>query len=44
MLNIYQHFRENEQGFIDQVIDWVAQVENQYVPYLSHFLDRKSVV
>lgn len=43
MLNIYQHFRENEQGFIDQVIDWVAQVENQYVPYLSHFLNPREL-
>lgn len=38
-MNIYQHFRKDEQEFIDQVIDWVAQVENQYRPYLSNFLN-----
>lgn len=43
MLNIYQHFRENEQSFIDQVIDWVAQVENQYAPYLSNFLNPREL-
>lgn len=43
MLNIYQHFRENEQTFIDQVIDWVAQVENQYTPYLSNFLNPREL-
>ena len=33
MDNIYQHFREEEKGFIDQVLDWAHQVENQYTPY-----------
>lgn len=39
MMNIYQHFRDDEQTFIDQVIDWIAQVENQYAPYLTNFLN-----
>lgn len=43
MMNIYQHFREDEQDFIDQVIDWVAQVENQYTPYLSNFLNPRQL-
>ncbi len=43
MLNIYQHFRDDEQAFIDQVIDWVAQVENQYAPYLSSFLNPREL-
>ncbi len=43
MLNIYQHFRDDEQDFIDQVIDWVAQVENQYAPYLSSFLNPRQL-
>lgn len=43
MMNIYQHFREDEQDFIDQVIDWVAQVENQYRPYLSNFLNPRQL-
>lgn len=38
-MNIYQHFREDEQAFIDQVIDWIAQVENQYAPHLTSFLN-----
>jgi RNA-binding protein YlmH len=43
MMNIYQHFREDEQDFIDQVIDWAAQVENQYAPYLSNFLNPRQL-
>lgn len=37
--NVYQHFRKEEQPFIDSVTDWVAQVEMQYAPYLTNFLD-----
>lgn len=43
MMNIYQHFRGDEQDFIDQVIDWVTQVENQYRPYLSNFLNPRQL-
>lgn len=43
MMNIYQHFREEEQTFIDQVIGWVAQVENQYAPYLTNFLNPRQL-
>jgi RNA-binding protein YlmH len=39
MEDLYQHFREDEKYFIDQVLDWVQQVEFQYSPYLSPFLD-----
>jgi len=39
MMNIYQHFRKDEQPFIEQVIDWVLQVEKQYTPYLTDFLN-----
>lgn len=39
MDNVYQHFRKDEQLFIDSVVDWVRQVEEQYTPYLSPFLD-----
>lgn len=39
MMNIYQHFRDEEQVFIDQVLDWVGQVENYYAPYLTPFLN-----
>lgn len=39
MDNIYQHFRAEERMFIDQVIDWVHQVDVQYTPYLTPFLD-----
>lgn len=39
MMNIYQHFREDEQPFIDQVLDWVVQVEHMYTPYLTPFLN-----
>lgn len=39
MKNIYQHFRENEQPFIEQVMDWTTQVIGQYTPYLTNFLN-----
>lgn len=43
MMNIYQHFRDDEQAFIDQVIDWIVQVENQYFPYLTRFLNPREL-
>lgn len=39
MEELYQHFREDEKYFIDQVMDWVQKVEFQYSPYLTPFLD-----
>jgi RNA-binding protein YlmH len=36
---IYQHFREDEHTFIDQVIEWKDFVERQYSPKLTDFLD-----
>lgn len=38
-MNLYQHFRKEEHGFIDQVIEWKEAVENQYSPRLTDFLD-----
>ncbi|MBI5972262.1 YlmH family RNA-binding protein [Staphylococcus caledonicus] len=38
-IDIYQHFRTEEQTLIDQFIDKCAQVEQQYAPVLTHFLD-----
>ncbi|GCF93960.1 RNA-binding protein S4 [Enterococcus florum] len=37
--NVYQHFRTEERPFIDQVGNWLEQVESQYAPYLTNFLD-----
>lgn len=37
--NVYQHFRPEEKPFIDAVADWLEQVESQYAPYLTNFLD-----
>jgi len=37
--NVYQHFRKDEHPFIDSVGDWLEQVESQYSPYLTGFLD-----
>lgn len=37
--NVYQHFRPEEHPFIDSVGDWLEQVESQYAPYLTDFLD-----
>ncbi|WP_017471814.1 RNA-binding protein [Amphibacillus jilinensis] len=38
-MDIYQHFRKDEQGFIDQVLNWREQVDRQYIPKCSDFLD-----
>lgn len=37
--NVYQHFRKEEQVFIDTVTGWVREVEDRYTPYLTNFLD-----
>lgn len=37
--NVYQHFRKEEAPFIDMVADWVREVEDQYTPVLTNFLD-----
>ena len=39
MNSIYQHFRENERPFIDQLLDWKNIVMEQYRPKLIDFLD-----
>lgn len=38
-MEIYQHFRKEEQPFIDQVLSWRDQVEKQYQRKVSDFLD-----
>lgn len=41
--NVYQHFRKDEHPFIDSVFGWIDQVENQYSPYLTEFLDPRQM-
>lgn len=36
---LYQHFRREEQPFIQQVANWIEQVEMQYAPVLTYYLD-----
>ena len=38
-MSIYQHFREEERPFIDQVLSWKENVERTYQPKLTDFLD-----
>ncbi|WP_077622091.1 RNA-binding protein [Sediminibacillus massiliensis] len=38
-MEIYQHFRKEEQPFIDQVLSWQEDVERTYRSKLSDFLD-----
>ena len=38
-MDIYQHFRKEEQPFIDQVLSWKEQVELTFQPKLTDFLD-----
>lgn len=38
-VNVYQHFRKDEHPFVDMIGGWIEQVESQYAPYLTDFLD-----
>ncbi|WP_099158010.1 RNA-binding protein [Virgibacillus ndiopensis] len=38
-MDIYQHFRRDEQPFLDQVLSWKEQVEKTYQEKLTDFLD-----
>ena len=39
MEHLIQHFRKDEQPFIEQVISWRREVEDRYAPKLTDFLD-----
>lgn len=39
MIDIYQHFREEEYDLIDQLTDKCEQAERHYAPVLTNFLD-----
>lgn len=39
MENVMQHFRKDEQPFIETAIGWIREVENSYAPKLTDFLD-----
>ncbi|WP_197914103.1 RNA-binding protein [Listeria sp. PSOL-1] len=39
MDGIYQHFRTEEYPFIDQVVSLAINVQDEYAPRLTHFLD-----
>lgn len=41
---VYQHFRKDEHPFIDMVSGWIQQVEDQYAPYLTDFLDPRQAL
>lgn len=38
-MDIYQHFRKEEQPFIDQALSWKERVEQTFQPKLTDFLD-----
>lgn len=38
-MGIYQHYREDEHPFIDQVLSWLEKVETMYEPRLTDFLN-----
>ena len=42
-MDIYQHFRQEERQFIDQVLGWIDHVQMQYVPRLTDFLDPREL-
>lgn len=37
--HLVQHFRKEEQPFIEQVASWLREVEDRYTPKLTDFLD-----
>lgn len=39
MERLVQHFRKDEQPFIEQVVGWQREVEDRYAPKLTDFLD-----
>ena len=39
MENVLQHFRKEEQPFIEQVVSMIREVEDRYAPKLTDFLD-----
>ena len=39
METILQHFRKDEQPFIEMAIGWIREVEDTYSPKLTGFLD-----
>ena len=39
MEHLIQHFRKDEQPFIEQVVGWQREVEDRYAPRLTDFLD-----
>lgn len=39
MDNLLQHFRKEEQPFIESVVGWIREVEAMYTPKLTDFLD-----
>lgn len=43
MDSIIQHFRKDEQPFIETVIGWTREVEDTYSPKLTGFLDPRQV-
>ena len=42
MSDIYQHFRQDERPFIDQVLEWKQIVLDQYRMKLTDFLDPRN--
>ncbi|MBB5172156.1 RNA-binding protein [Texcoconibacillus texcoconensis] len=38
-MSIHDHFRRDEQPFVDQVLDWKQYVIDRYAPKLTDFLD-----
>ena len=39
METLLQHFRKDEQPFIEMAIGWIREVEDSYSPKLTDFLD-----
>ncbi|BCB03279.1 YlmH family RNA-binding protein [Bacillus sp. KH172YL63] len=39
MSSLHQHFRPDEKEFVDAVLEWKMNVENQYAPKRTDFLD-----
>lgn len=38
-MSVFDHYRPNERAFVEQVLDWIRQVEDNYVLKRTDFLD-----
>ncbi len=43
IMSLYNHFRRDEQPFVDRVFEWIGQVRDRYQTRVTDFLDPRQV-